>query len=82
MFKSSPKNASRDSGRNSWYDDFQKKMKEEQAKLEKEQKQAEKKRKKEEKILEKEERKRKENEAREILRQQGMFAGGYLARYM
>ncbi|KAI4638725.1 hypothetical protein J4E93_009753 [Alternaria ventricosa] len=82
-----------DSGNASWYDGFQKMMKEEEAKATKEEKKA---RKKEEKVRkreekeerirkegrEKEERIRKENEVREALRKKGDFAGGYLPRYV
>ncbi|KAI4636099.1 hypothetical protein J4E83_001053 [Alternaria metachromatica] len=81
-----------DSGNASWYDGFQKMMKEKEAKVAKEEKKAEKKARKqkekeekEERIRkenrEKEERIRRENEVREALRKKGDFAGGYLPRY-
>jgi hypothetical protein len=81
MRRSSTENTNRERNRNSWYEDFQKKMKEEKIQARKEQKEADKEKKKERKRLERQERKRKEEAAREALRKQGMFSGGYLARY-
>ncbi|KAI4942081.1 hypothetical protein J4E91_010280 [Alternaria rosae] len=70
-----------DSGNGSWYDSFQKMMKEEQAKMTKEEKKADKETRKAREKEEKEERIRKENAAREALMKQGMFAAGYLPMY-
>jgi Sec-independent protein translocase protein TatA len=81
MRRPSTGNVNKRGDRNSWYDEFRKKMKEEQIQARKEQKEADKEKKKEKKKLERQERRRKENEAREALRKQGMFSGGYLARY-
>lgn len=81
MRRPSTGNVNKRGDRNSWYDEFRKKMKEEQIQARKEQKEADKEKKKEKKKLERQERRRKEYEARESLRRQGMFSGGYLARY-
>ena len=79
--RSSAGDASKGRTKNNWYDEFWKKMKEEQVQTQKERKEANKKKKKELEKLEKQERINREAEAREMLKKQGMFSVGYLPRY-
>lgn len=79
--RSSAGDTSKGRTKNNWYDEFRKKMKEEQVQTQKERKEANKKKKKELEKLEKQERINREAEAREMLKKQGMFSVGYLPRY-
>ena len=79
--RSSAGDTSKGRTKNNWYDEFRKKMKEEQVQTQKERKEANKKKKKELGKLEKQERINREAEAREMLKKQGMFSVGYLPRY-
>ena len=79
--RSSAGDTSKGRTKNNWYDEFRKKMKEEQVQTQKERKEVNKKKKKELEKLEKQERINREVEGREMLKKQGMFSVGYLPRY-
>ncbi|CAN9202131.1 unnamed protein product [Alternaria alternata] len=68
--RSSAGDASKGRTKNNWYDEFWKRMKEEQVQTQKERKEANKKKKKELEKLEKQERINREAEAREMLKKQ------------